>query len=244
MSAYEFDGEKYERASSHQKEWGSRLIEELRLSGNETILDLGCGDGVLTERLAALIPNGKVIGLDASRGMIETAKKRERAELEFICMDMSDMDFNGEFDVIYSNAALHWVKNHEKLLAASYRALKPGGMIRWNFGGAGNTPNLTGAIKKFYKGSGWPWFLPAKEEYEKIIAAKGFRDARVEMEHIDKYFGSLDEMAGWIDQPCLVPFEGGGGFRDAVVAEMEERTRQSDGRYLEIFKRIDVKAYK
>jgi ubiquinone/menaquinone biosynthesis C-methylase UbiE len=75
MSTFEFEGEKYKLASKHQKEWGNRLISELEFTGNEVILDLGCGDGVLTEQLSALVPNGKVIGMDASTGMIETAKK-------------------------------------------------------------------------------------------------------------------------------------------------------------------------
>jgi SAM-dependent methyltransferase len=72
--------------SKHQKEWGSRLISELKLSGNEAILDLGCGDGVLTEQLATLVPNGKVTGIDASHGMLETAKHHVRNNLHF-CID-------------------------------------------------------------------------------------------------------------------------------------------------------------
>jgi trans-aconitate 2-methyltransferase len=56
--AHEFDGRKYEKASSHQKQWGNKIISEFRLAGNETILDLGCGDGKLTENLADLVPDG------------------------------------------------------------------------------------------------------------------------------------------------------------------------------------------
>ena len=72
---YEFDGRKYEKASAHQKEWGERLITELSLQGDEQILDLGCGDGKLTAQLAELVPEGSVLGIDASRGMIEVAQK-------------------------------------------------------------------------------------------------------------------------------------------------------------------------
>jgi len=63
MSNYEFDGEKYKQASKHQKEWGNSLISSLNLKGNENILDLGCGDGVLTEQLSKLVPLGNVIGM-------------------------------------------------------------------------------------------------------------------------------------------------------------------------------------
>ncbi len=74
MKTFEFDGEKYKAASTHQKEWGNDLISQLSLKGSEAILDLGCGDGVLTGQLALLVPEGTVLGIDSSVGMIETAK--------------------------------------------------------------------------------------------------------------------------------------------------------------------------
>lgn len=107
MGTFDFDGEKYKKASKHQKEWGNTLIANLNLTGNEAILDLGCGDGVLTEKLSLLVPNGYVLGIDASLGMIETAKKCKHNNLSFKHMDINSMDFNNEFDVIFSNAALH-----------------------------------------------------------------------------------------------------------------------------------------
>ncbi len=65
--AHEFNGEKYERASAHQKEWGAKLISELRLKGNERVLDLGCGDGVNAALIAEVVPKGEVVGIDASK---------------------------------------------------------------------------------------------------------------------------------------------------------------------------------
>ena len=107
MKTYEFDGEKYEIASTPQKEWGQSLISEISLKGTERILDLGCGDGYLTEQLAQLVPNGMVLGIDASVGMIQTAKKICRDNLAFVHMDMNNLHFSDEFDIIFSNAALH-----------------------------------------------------------------------------------------------------------------------------------------
>ena len=78
--AHEFDGKKYEKASAHQKEWGAKLISELSLKGNERVLDLGCGDGVNTALIAEALPNGEVVGIDASKGMIDTAKPKEKVE--------------------------------------------------------------------------------------------------------------------------------------------------------------------
>jgi trans-aconitate 2-methyltransferase len=78
---HEFDGEQYKKASTHQKEWGNRIIEELDLKGGEFVLDLGCGDGVLTKQLSSLVPKGSVLGIDASKGMIREASKVKEAEI-------------------------------------------------------------------------------------------------------------------------------------------------------------------
>ncbi len=67
--SFEFDGQRYRQSSTHQKEWGMRPISELALRGDEAILDVGCGDAVLTARLARLVPRGRVLGIDASTGM-------------------------------------------------------------------------------------------------------------------------------------------------------------------------------
>lgn len=88
----------------------------MSLSGNEEILDLGCGDGGLTEQLVQLVPNGKVLRIDTSEGMVATAKNRMQSNLSFMQMDINTIDFQNMFDVIFSNAALHWIKDHERLL--------------------------------------------------------------------------------------------------------------------------------
>ncbi len=125
----EFDGKKYKLASKHQKEWGKELISELSFKGNETVLDLGCGDGILTEQLSFLVPYGKALGIDASINMIETAKMLCKNNLDFIHMNINEINFENEFDFIFSNAALHWVKDHKQLLKNIYRALKTHGII-------------------------------------------------------------------------------------------------------------------
>ena len=94
------------------------------MNGNEEILDLGCGDGSLTEQLAQLVPNGSVLGIDASNGMITTAQKRVKQNLVFMKMDINMIDFQNKFDVIFSNATLHWIKDHKRLLKNAFIALK------------------------------------------------------------------------------------------------------------------------
>lgn len=135
---YEFDGKKYESASKHQREWGTEIVRSLILSGNERILDLGCGDGGLTAILANSVPAGSVLGIDSSENMIETAKRHESENLHFEKMDISDLNFNDEFDMIFSNAALHWVKDHRSLLNNAQKALRKDGKILWDFASDGN----------------------------------------------------------------------------------------------------------
>lgn len=259
MKTYEFDGEKYKAASSPQKEWGQSLISAIKLQGNEIILDLGCGDGRLTEQLALLVPNGKVIGIDASVGMIKTAKQIHRDNLNFLLMDMNDLRFSNAFDVIFSNAALHWVKDHQRLLQNSYEALKTGGSLVWDFGCHGNCSHFLEVIQEkiadshyidFFKGFEMPWFMPQKSYYEELIANTGFSHVTITEVNRDRYFSTADDMVKWIDQPCIVPFIEcipaalKNTFRKEVIAEMLEKTQQPDGTCFETFRRLQIYAQK
>ena len=100
MVKYEFDGDKYLKASKHQKEWGEKLIEEIRPKENDIVLDLGCGDGLLTKMIKDLVKNGYVLGIDASDGMILKAKEFQTENLEFKQLDINDMDFEDTFTII------------------------------------------------------------------------------------------------------------------------------------------------
>jgi len=256
---YDFNGEKYKEASKHQKEWGNKIISELSLKGCESILDLGCGDGALTLQLARLVPDGKVVGLDASNSMIETAKQKNSPNLTFVCADMDAMDFLYEFDLIFSNAALHWVKNHRRLLDNCAKALKPGGSLRWSFGGFGNCANLIETLrisidmpeyKDVFHGFEWPWYLPNVEEYSKLVAAAGYSEYNIFLENAERYFADSEEIIKWIEQPCLVPFlayiddkKTKSGFRNTIINAMLKKTKCRDGTYFETFRRINIIAF-
>ncbi len=127
---HEFDGRKYEKASAAQRQWGRKLIEEFDFEGTERVLDLGCGDGTLTAGTADLLPGGEAVGVDASRGMIDTARCKQRENMHFILMDINHLDFVDEFDVIFSNATLHWGKDHRRLISNVRRALRAHGKLR------------------------------------------------------------------------------------------------------------------
>ncbi len=257
--AHEFDGEKYAKASGHQKEWGRLIISELSLRGAERVLDLGCGDGALTAELALKVPLGSVLGIDASRGMIGKAKEKEDGVLRFQLLSIEDIDFQNEFDLIFSNATLHWVKDHEGLLARCGRALKDGGLLRFNFAGDGNCSGFIRIVREVmgrkafaasFSGFEWPWFMPRVEEYETLLSRCGpFTDGRVWEENADRFF-TRDELVKWIEQPSIVPFltplpeKHKAAFRDAVVEGMIDLARRGEDRYFETFRRINVAAKK
>lgn len=191
--------------------------------------------------------------------MIDTAKELKGDNLTFQVMDINNFRFNIEFDVIFSNATLHWIKGHEKLLTNCYQVLKPNGLIRWNFAGDGNCSNFYEVIKEMmsdpaYKSSfinfDWPWYMPDVREYESLVKQFNFREVKVWHENADRYFPNADEMTKWIDQPSIVPFlkyvpqKEKREFRDQVVAKMIHKTRQPDGTCFELFRRINVLAIK
>ena len=254
---HEFDGEQYRRASAHQKEWGARLIEELKLTGDERVLDLGCGDGALTARIAALVPGGRALGIDASAGMIASARRLSAPNLEFRLLDINDLPFEAEFDVVFSNATLHWVKDHGRLLENVHRALRDGGRARFNFAGAGNCANLLRVVSEvtalpryapLFADFEQPWFMPAADEYRGILQRSPFRRFEVWDEVADRSFPDAQAMTLWIENPSLVPFlehlpaQDRRAFRDLVVDAMIRATRRPGGTCFETFRRINVLA--
>jgi trans-aconitate methyltransferase len=254
---HEFDGNKYKKASAHQKEWGSNIISELNLKGTERVLDLGCGDGVLTSQIADLLPDGEAVGLDASKGMIDVAREKERGNLRFILKDIDDLDFIDEFDLVFSNAALHWVKDHHRLLRNVRRALHKDGAIRFNFAAEGNCAAFFKVVREvmtldrfreYFSDFEWPWYMPTIDEYASIADRSTLRNIRVWGDNTDRFFPDVQTMVNWVDQPSLVPFlslvaeRDKGAFRNSVVTRMINETQQDDGRCFETFRRINVSA--
>lgn len=258
--AFVFDGEKYKQASEQQKAWGRKLIAEFQFEGHEQILDLGCGDGILTAELAKLVPDGFALGIDASQSMIETARKYNAGtNVRFELLDINEIKFESEFDLIFSNATLHWIKTHEKLLNNVFIALKDNGSVRFQFAGDGNCLNLLRILKEvisateylsYFREFDWPWYMPTDDEYKALLDEVPFTEKKVWSEDADKNFEDSEAMIKWIDQPSLVPFLGYVGeedrqcFRDTVVKRMIEDTLQNDGTYFETFRRINVLARK
>jgi len=256
---YDFDGRKYEKASSHQKEWGMKLIGELDLKGNERVLDLGCGDGWLTLQIARQLPEGEVTGIDSSAGMIAAARPKASTNLTFLLRDIDDINFVDAYDLVFSNAALHWVKDHEKLLVNVRNALRHNGRVRFNFAGAGNCTTFFMVLREamareefapYFSTFNWPWFMPSVEEYRLLVSATALCDTVVRGENADRYFPDAETLTRWVDQPSLVPIlplvpeKEPASFRGFVVHRMIEETLQENGSCFETFRRINLSARK
>jgi trans-aconitate 2-methyltransferase len=258
--SFEFDGEKYKKASSHQKEWANKILDELHFKGDEIILDLGCGNGTITNQLAEMVPAGKVTGIDASEGMIKTAlKDKKRSNVHFEKGDINKISYSEEFDFIFSNATLHWIKDHTRLLRNIFKALKNNGAMRFNFAGDGNCSHFFKVIRQamvkneyrqYFKGYSWPWFMPTIEAYQKLARETEFSEVEIWGENADRYFENSETMVKWVDQPSIVPFlkyipePEKDNFRKYVVEHMIKETKQENGTCFETFRRVNVRAAK
>lgn len=255
----EFDGNRYREASAHQKEWGAGILSELDLRGDEVVLDVGCGDGTITAQLADCVPCGRVVGIDQSVGMLEVAQSHARENLSFLLLDVTQALFESDFDLIFSNAALHWVKDHSVLLSTLHRALRKGGLLRANFGADGNCPTWFGVARQLMNSNQfraafanfeWPWYMPDLDSYRQLLEQSPFTKGEVWGEKTDRVFPDVDSMLRWIESPSVVPFKqhldrhAGEQFHRRVAQHMIQRTKQDDGTCYEVFRRINVMATK
>lgn len=142
----EWDAATYHRLSAPQFSWGLQVIERLRLKGDETVMDAGCGTGRLTALLLERLPRGRVLAVDLSQNMLEAARShlapRFSRRLEFVRADLSKLSFDGAFDGIFSTAAFHWVPDHPSLFRSLYASLRPGGWLVAQCGGGPNIARL------------------------------------------------------------------------------------------------------
>ncbi len=159
---------------------GAAVLALLNPRPGERILDLGCGEGSLTERIAAA--GAVVVGVDTSEEMVADATARG---LDARLIDAEQLPFDREFDAVFSNAALHWVRDHDAMLAGVHRALKRGGRFVAEFGGHGNIAAIQVAIRSVLARHGWETnihrFYATPAEYETRLQAHGFAVKEIEL---------------------------------------------------------------
>jgi len=167
--------ERYEKHARFVSDLGAPVVELLAPRPGERILDLGCGDGALTEKLTAL--GCEVVGVDSSAEQVAGARARG---LDCRVASGEALPFANEFDAVFSNAALHWMRRPDAVIAGVRRALKPGGRFVGEMGGDGCVAAIVAALGNALAQRGFdaaaydPWYFPTVEDYGGRLAAHGF----------------------------------------------------------------------
>ena len=208
-----WNAELYARTSRYVSERGRVLLEMLDARPGERILDLGCGDGALTEEIAAT--GAEVVGVDASAEMVEAARARG---IDARVVDARRLDFEAELDGVFTNAALHWVREAEDVVRGVRRALRPGGRFVGEFGGRGNVAKVRAALGEALARRGVEmapdggWYFPGPDEYGPLLERHGFRVESIAL----------------IDRPTEIPGDGAewiANFGDAILTALPEAER-------------------
>lgn len=143
----EWKAEEYDHQSAPHEEWSDQILARLLLKGNETVLDAGCGTGRLTKRLVERVPDGKVIGVDASAAMLEKAREHLGEDADLRQQDLTKLDLDVEVGAVYSSAVFHWIQDHEALFRSLHGAMRPGAWLEAQCGGQGNIAEVERALE-------------------------------------------------------------------------------------------------
>jgi trans-aconitate 2-methyltransferase len=186
----DWDAATYDRVAEPQEEWGLEVLDRLRLNGDETVLDAGCGSGRMTRRLLERLPEGRVIGVDGSPAMIAHARERlgERPNLELIVADLLELELPEPVGAIFSNATFHWIGDHDRLFRRLHEVLRPGGRMEAQLGGQGNVAELEAAVMAlegderfapYLRGMATPWYFPSLGDTDARLRRAGFEIVRL-----------------------------------------------------------------
>jgi trans-aconitate methyltransferase len=198
ISPQTWDPERYARNARFVSDLAAAVVDLLAPEPGEKILDLGCGDGVLTAKLAAI--GCVVVGVDGSSAQIEAARK---LGLDARVMDGEKLSFHGEFDAVFSNAALHWMRKPEAVISGVWRALRPKGRFVAEFGGHGCVAKIKKALVGALNRRGLdgeaavPWYFPTVEEYSMLLKSAGFSVTTIAL--IPRPTPLPGDVTGWLE---------------------------------------------
>lgn len=238
----------YDIKHSFVSQYGNNLIDLLAPKQGEKILDLGCGTGDLAHKLYDY--GVDIVGVDKSENMVTQAKNKY-PHIQFMVQDATDLKFNSEFNAVFSNATLHWVKPPTKALNCIYQSLKQGGRFVAEFGGKGNVQTITDEMIKQIKEAGlafkkdqFPWFYPSIAEYSSLMEDVGFRVTFAQ--HFDRPTPLVGDngLKNWIDMFGNHLFDGiHEHTKNHIITNVVNNLKEilyKDGHWIADYKRIRV----
>jgi trans-aconitate methyltransferase len=241
IRSVQWDPRDYAASSASQARWGRALIERVAWSGDEQVLDVGCGDGRVTSELAGRVPRGGVLGIDSSPEMIAHAQATypptRFPNLRFARADAIRIEGGAARDVVFSNAALHWVPDHPAFLRGAAGALRKGGRLVVSCGGQGNAAEVFAALRAEMRVPAWraffrklekPYFFHSDAAYRQWLPEAGFLAQSIQLTPKDALHPDARAFAAWVRTTWmpythLVPEARRQEFISAVVQRYLER---------------------
>jgi trans-aconitate 2-methyltransferase len=191
-STREWDAPTYDRVSDPMVVLGLEVLDRLPLEGHETVLDAGCGSGRVTRSLLERLPRGRVVAVDASAGMVELARRELGSRAEVFQAELTGLEVPEPVDAILSTAVFHWIPDHPMLFARLAAALRPGGRLEAQCGGAGNLSAFHAKVlgpvvgeptwAPHFEGWAGPWNFAGPDETRARLEGAGFDRVRCWLE--------------------------------------------------------------
>jgi trans-aconitate 2-methyltransferase len=229
MKPRDWNAPSYQRVSAPLEAMGREVLDRLELRGDERVLDAGCGTGRVTATLAERVPDGSVVAVDGSPAMVEEARARLGDGVEVFVADLLELELDEPVDAILSTATFHWIGDHDRLFERLFAALRPGGRIVAQCGGAGNVASVQAAVEAVDEPAlrGWPgpWNFQSPEATAERLERIGFTDirtwpqaVRVEPDDPREYLATV-VLGSHLER---IPEKRRDGFVEAVLAALPE----------------------
>ena len=254
----EWNSEAYRRLSRPQFDWGQKVLDRVRLRGEETVIDAGCGTGHLTAELLDRLPRGRVLALDLSLNMLQTARRELAARFDgrvrFVAADLQHLPLDRIADGIFSTAAFHWIKDHDRLFASLRDALRPGGWLEAQCGGGPNLARLleragvlmaSSRLEAFFTGWQNPWEFASPELTAERLRRAGFTQIRTGLEFAPAQLAGAEQYAEFLATivfrrhlECIADE----GLRRWFLQELARQSAQDDPPFVLDYWRLNLSA--
>jgi trans-aconitate 2-methyltransferase len=215
LNTRDWDAATYDRVSDPQVEWAAEVLERLPLQGDETVLDAGCGSGRVTAMLLERLPAGRVVAVDSSSSMVDHARAELGDRATVLHVDLTELELDVPVDAVFSNAVFHWIADHDRLFQRLFAALRPGGRLVAQCGGAGN-------VERFHRAADAVGAEPPYAEYLAGWAGPwNFAGAGETAERLER--AGFTEVDTWLEPRPVAPRDPTGYLRSVCLGPHIER---------------------